>query len=100
MNPGHKPTGLSTIGDRHLKLLLKLTRDAGTPQKEERRRERIEERKKPVLGSCNRKLLLATICSSTRFFSPIFIPTLRAPIGKKGQVPLMSNLFQSSRVWA
>lgn len=66
---------------------------------ERRGKERITKREKPSLGSCNRKLLLATICSSTRFFFHLYASP-ESPHWKTGQVPLMSNLFQSSRVWA
>lgn len=59
-----------------------------------------KEREKPSRGSCNRKLLLATICSSTRFFFFHLYANPESPHWKTGQVPLMSNLFQSSRVWA
>lgn len=66
---------------------------------ERRGKERIIESEKPSLRSCNRKLVLATICSSTRFFFHLYANP-ESPHWKTGQVPLMSNLFQSSRVWA
>ena len=68
--------------------------------KTERNEEKfVKKEEKTWLRSCNRKLLLATICSSTSFF--FFVPTPASPPNwKTGQVPLMSNLFQSSRAWA
>lgn len=50
-------------------------------KKKERKKEKSRHQE-----SCNRKLLLATICSSTRFFF-VFMPTQRAPIGKQGRSP-------------
>ena len=63
------------------------------------RKKKCKKEEKTWLRSCNRKLLLATICSSTRVFFSLCQPG-KPPNWKTGQVPLMSNLFQSSRAWA
>lgn len=49
-----------------------------------------------VIGNCFWQLFV----HATHFFFFFLMPTLASPHWKTGQVPLMSNLFQSSRVWA
>lgn len=71
-----KPAAISKICDGHLTPLLIFTSSDGwNAIWGRKKKDRIKEKEKPSLGSCYRKLLLATICSSTRFFSSLCQPS-------------------------
>lgn len=94
-----KPTAISKIRDGHLTLLLIFTSSdgwnaiRGEKKKKESKKEKSRHRE-VVIGNCSWQLFV----QAPDFFHLYANPA--SPHWKTGQVPLMSNLFQSSRVWA
>lgn len=70
-----KRTTITKICDGHLTLRLIFTSSDGWNAIWGEEEKKKKGREKPSPGSCNRKLLLATICSSTRFFSSLCQPS-------------------------
>lgn len=67
----------------------------GKKKKAERKREREKSlHREVVIGNCSWQLFVQAPDFFRLYANPV------SPHWKTGQVPLMSNLFQSSRVWA
>ena len=92
------PTGTSKTCDGHLTLLLIFTSCDGWNaiwgEKKKKRKKEKSRHREVVIGNCSWQLFV----QAPDFFHLYANPA--SPHWKTGQVPLMSNLFQSSRVWA